>query len=373
MHKDYICRLSLIRENSMRLRAIPFVQHGNEMYVAVMSAKDLVAKTKVDIWRPNNQTGYQRAPEESRSRAFMRFIASNEISPPTILANVRDSDRKKVRVGDGWLDIPDDVDIWLVDGQHRVRGLQMLLESSDKYADIEVPVVIMLGQSVYQEAKQFVIVNRTQKRVRTDLGERFLQRAVKEEGMATLASKGLMRGIEWVPTAIAVADILNKDDHSVWHNKIKLPNEPKGTTIVSQKSFTDSLKPIVNPPDAPLVGKPEATIAAIVNRYWHAIQELCPVPFDDPASYVIQKTTGVFVLHAILPRVLLKISKDEPTKDDFIRILEKIESLKDEGKWHQDGAFGIMMGQKAFRIITLQLLAELESAYQELNRKEVRR
>lgn len=367
MHKIYIMRLSH-KIRHMRLRALPFVQHGNEMYVAVMSAKDLVAKTKVDIWRLNNQTGYQRAPEETRARAFMRFIASNEISPPAILANIRDSDRKRIRVGDGWLDIPDDVDIWLVDGQHRVRGLQMLLESSEKYADTEIPVVIMLGQPVYQEAKQFVIVNRTQKRVRTDLGERFLQRAVKEEGRTTLVSKGLMRGIEWIPTAIAVADILNIEDHSVWYNKIRLPNEPKGVTIVSQKSFTDSLKPIINPPEAPLAGKPEAVIAAIVNRYWDTIRHLCPIPFDDPVSHVIQKTTGVFVLHAILRRILLKIGKDEPTKSDFIQVLEKIDSLKDAGKWHQDGDFGRMMGQKAFGIIALQLLEELEAAYQELKK-----
>ena len=150
----------------MRVKAWPFEQQGTKMYSAIMAASDLTNRTQVDVWKVKNPDGYQRAPEESRAKAFSRFIAS-EISPPAIVTNIRDKDKDKVKVGDGWLEIPDDVTIWLVDGQHRVRGLQMLLESSDKQAAIEIPVIITLGQTVYEEAKQFVVVNRTQKKVRT--------------------------------------------------------------------------------------------------------------------------------------------------------------------------------------------------------------
>lgn len=353
----------------MRLESLRFEQHGESMYTVVMSAKDLVAKTKVDIWYSNNPEGYQRAPEDSRARSFMRFVASHEISPMAVLANIREEDRSKVKVGDGWIDIPDGVCLWLVDGQHRVRGLQMLLEASDKQAELQIPAIITLGQPLYQEAKQFVIVNRTQKKVRTDLGERFLQRAVKEEGMTNVHNKGLWRGIEWVPTAISVADILNNDEHSVWHNKIRLPNEPKGLTIANQKSFTDSLKPIINPPEGPLSGKPEGVIAAIMNHFWDAIKELCPIPIEDPADHVMQKSTGVFVLHAIMPRVYMKTGKEAPTKNDFVKVLDRIDSLKKAEKWHQDGAYGRMMGQKAFRIMTLELLDELETSSQKVSTK----
>ena len=348
----------------MRIKAWPFEQQGKKMYCAVMAASDLTNKTQVDVWKVNNPDGYQRAPEESRAKAFSRFIAS-EISPPALVTNIREKDKDKVKVGDGWLEIPEDVTIWLVDGQHRVRGLQMLLESSDKQAAIEIPVIITLGQSVYEEAKQFVIVNRTQKKVRTDLGERFLQRAVKEEGLVNLINKGMMRGIEWIPTAIAVADLLYKNEQSVWYNKIRLPNEPRGNTSVSQKSFTDSLKPLINP-DGPLAGKPEDTIAAIINRYWDAIHEVCPVPFDDAESYVMQRTMGVFVLHSILPRILIKLRIDEPTKDDFLVLLNKMNSMKNQNKWHKEGEFGRLAGQKGFALVKIDLLGELEAAYQEI-------
>src|SRR5437899_10709746 len=112
----------------------------------------------------------------------------------------------------------------------------------------------MVGESVYEEAKQFVVVNKSQKTVRTDLGERFLQKAVKQEGMSNLLTKGYVRNIEWIPTAIDVVDALSNDHHSIWHNKIRLPNEPKGTNIVSQKAFSDPLKRLLKE-DAIYIGR----------------------------------------------------------------------------------------------------------------------
>ena len=350
----------------MKINVLPFVQHGKTMYVGKISARDLASRAKVDVWKANNQEGYQRLPEPTRAKAFMRFIAS-EISPPAVLANIREKDSKKVKVKDDWLDIPDGVTLWLVDGQHRCAGTDMLMQTTDKDYDIEFPIVIMLGDSVYEEAKQFVLINMSQKKVRTDLGERFLQRAVKQEGRINIQNKIMLRGIEWVPAAIEVADYLIKNNHSVWHNKIKLPNEPKGKTVVNQKSFTDSLKPVINP-DGQLAGKPIPTISAVVNQYWDAIKETCPKAFEEPENYVLQKTTGVFVLHAILERLLRKMGKDEPDKDDFAKMLEKMPSMKSHEKWLKDGEFGNMMGQKGFAIIKAQLLEELEDASQKIKK-----
>lgn len=344
----------------MKMQVVAFSQHGKTMYVGKISAKDLSGRAKVDVWRANNQEGYQRLPEPTRARAFMRFIAA-EVSPPAILANIRNEDAKKVTIKDDHLEIPDDVTLWLMDGQHRFAGIEMLTQSTDKDYNIEFPIVIMLGETVYEEAKQFVLVNMSQKKVRTDLGERFIQRAVKQEGRLNIQNKMMLRGIEWIPTAIEVADYLVKDLHSVWYNKIKLPNEPKGKTVVNQKSFTDSLKPVIHP-DGQLAGKSTATIASIINQYWEAIKEKCPTPFENPQNFVMQKTTGVFVLHGLLERVLRKIGKDESQKKDFITLLEKMPSIKNPDKWLIDGEFGMMMGQKGFTMIKAQLLEELEEA-----------
>lgn len=345
----------------MKVRAIPFKQHGMTMYSAVLTAKDLASQTKVDVWHPTNEDGYQRDVSLPRAKKFGSYITT-EISPPAILANIRESDKDSIKYENGRLEIPEGIPLWLVDGQHRVAGLRELLSvSGEKYQDIELPVVIMVGQTVYNEAKQFVIVNNSQKRIRTDLGERFLQKMAKVEGRDNLVNKGI-RNIEWTPTAIEIVDQLNNDDHSTWHNLIKLPNEPKGLTIVSQKAFSDSLKPLLKE-DGRYFRKSASHVAPILNRYWEAIKEICPEPFAEPENYVMLKTTGVVTLHSILPRIVQTIGTDSPQKSDFVKILSKIDSIRDSSKWQSpDGEYSRMTGQKGFLIIKMELLDELESA-----------
>ncbi|MFY9301280.1 MAG: DGQHR domain-containing protein [Candidatus Nitrosotenuis sp.] len=343
----------------MKVRAIPFKQHGITMYNAVLTAKDLASQTKVDVWHPTNEDGYQRDVSLPRAKKFGNYITT-EVSPPAILANIRTEDKDATKYENGKLEIPENVLLWLVDGQHRVAGLRELLAvSGEKYQDIELPVVIMVGQSLHQEAKQFVIVNNSQKRIRTDLAERFLQKLVKVEGLDSLVNKGI-RNIEWTPTAIAIVDQLNNDDHSIWHNLIKLPNEPKGPTIVSQKAFSDSLKPLLKD-DGKYFRKNASYVTPILNRYWEAIKEVYPEPFAEPENYVMLKTTGVVTLHAILPRIVQIIGIDSPQKSDFVKILSKMDSIKNNSKWQSpNGEYSRMTGQKGFLIIKMDLLDELE-------------
>ena len=73
----------------MQIKAIPFNQSGTTMYTAVMSANDLVTHTKVDVWHPTNEDGYQRAISLPRAKKFARYVATEESSPPALLANIR--------------------------------------------------------------------------------------------------------------------------------------------------------------------------------------------------------------------------------------------------------------------------------------------
>lgn len=332
------------------------------MYSAVMSAKDLVDQYKVDVWHPTNEDGYQRAISPTRAKQFGRYVASGEISPPAIIVNIRSVDKDKITYEQGELEIPEDVIIWLVDGQHRVAGLEDLIFSAgEKYESLEFSVVVMVGQEVYEEAKEFVVINNSQKRVRTDLGERFLQKQAKIEGIEKLLQKGV-RNIEWVPTAIEVVDTLNNDPHCVWYNKIRLPNEPKGITIVSQKAFSDSLKPLLKE-DGRYFGRSSASVAPILRNYWEAIQQIFPEAFEESEKYVIMKTTGVFSLHGILPRVVQAIGNDEPKTTDFVSMLRNIPTLSDVEKWSSpDGEYSRMTGQKGFLIIKLDLLGEIQES-----------
>ncbi|MCS7369519.1 MAG: hypothetical protein NDF57_07395, partial [archaeon GBS-70-058] len=158
------------------------------------------------------------------------------------------------------------------------------------------------------EAKQFVIINKTQKGVRTDLAERHLQQAVLREGYAKLKMdmeegrlpRAIFGDIEWRPRAVEIADELNKNS-AVWKERIKAPNvyQPKAT--VSQKSFTDSLEQFLTHPD--FRDLPKDLQIKILENYWMAIRDIMKDAFIRPEDYLVQKTTGVFVFNGLLPTV----------------------------------------------------------------------
>ena len=335
----------------MRLRVVPFVQHGKTMYVGKISAGELLGSAKADVWTSNSE-GYQRAAEPMRSKAFMRFV-TDEVSPPAILANIRDTDAKKVSEKDGFLHIPDGVTLWLVDGQHRFAGIGML---DERLHDLEFPIVIMVGGSVYDEAMQFVLVNAFQKKIRTDLGEIFLQRAGRM-GAADMPHRASLRDIEWIPTAIGVSDLLARDSNSVWYGKIKLPNRPKEMTTVNQKSFIDSLKPVISP-GGQLAGRPAAEVYEMLKGYWRSVRMLCPQAFDQPQNYVIQKTTGVSVLHWILERIMRKTGSGNLEAKAY-DILGRCPSVNACEMWLKTGKFGVMSGQRGVSAIREELLDEV--------------
>jgi DGQHR domain-containing protein len=373
----------------MKIPALPFQQHGKRMYLGFLKASELAhylksGKIKVDVWTPDNPTGYQRSHSKTRSRMFARFISAKEnISPLTLLLSARGvSDA--LQYSNGFLTIPDGISLYLTDGQHRARGIECAVyEFNANLDDVEVPIVIMPTRDSYEEAKQFVIINKTQKGVRTDLAERHLQQAVLKEGYAKLKMdmeegklpRAIFADIEWRPRAVEIVDELNKNS-DVWKGRIRAPNVHQPTATVSQKSFTDSLEPFLTHPD--FKDLPKDVQIKILENYWMAIRDIMKDAFIAPEDYLVQKTTGVFVFNGLLPTVA-KYCKDPNTgkyeltyakfKDVFSKI-SKSEFLQAESWKASQKRRGIIGGkvaqmgtsQKSFSVLRDILTKELEDA-----------
>lgn len=383
----------------VKIKAIPLTQHGKQMYLGIMRATELCdglssGRIKVDVWTPDNPDGYQRKHSKTRSRAFGRFIADkSNISPAAFLFSIR-GDSNLLQYSNGYLTIPDDVTIWLTDGQHRGKGIEYIIrELNLNLEDFEIPIVILPTRDAYEEAKQFVIINKTAKGVRTDLAERYLQRAVSHEGYAKLRMdikegrlpRAIFADIEWRPRAVEIADELNKNS-PVWQGRIRAPNISQPTATVSQKSFTDSLKPMLTHPD--FKDLPKDVQVKILDNYWMAIRDTIKAAFSSPGDYVIQKTTGVFVFNGVLPTVA-KYCKDpntgkyELTYAKFKEIFSKIsdsEWLRAESWQAARKRLGIVGGkvaqmgtsQKSFSVLMDIFVAELENAMEETEEVKAR-
>jgi len=134
--------------------------------------------------------------------------------------------------------------------------------------------------------------------------------------------------------------------------------------VVTQGAFSTSLEPILK---AYLFeGKPVQGIASAVGNYWDAIKELCEAAFENPDSYAIQKTTGVFVLHKIFPRVV-EFCRDEKgnlvlTKNQIEAVLNGLSFMNSEYWDSQNGEAGRRgTSRKAFAGLALEALEILEA------------
>lgn len=242
----------------MQLNVMEITQNGTKLYVCTMSARELLSNSnvKVDYYSADTNDGYQRKPSFTRAKDFARYIKNAKgICPNSVLINIRGEigNFKPISSSYGALTLPDDTVFWIVDGQHRIEGLRELIKLDKAFSDFPCVVILMTANSEYEEAKQFMIINKTQKGVRPDLAERFIARMAKREGTKELLNmpKATIRDIEWRPRATDIVDILNNeisDDtdsnfyENPWYKKIQLPNEPRGTNTISQSALEDSLK-----------------------------------------------------------------------------------------------------------------------------------
>lgn len=87
---------------------------------------------------------------------------------------------------------PNDRDLYVVDGQHRIAALAKLVEQDpDKWRTYQVPFVCMIGATEMEEMRQFYVVNSAAKSVRTDLALDLLKQQAENDPdlMASLVER----------------------------------------------------------------------------------------------------------------------------------------------------------------------------------------
>jgi DGQHR domain-containing protein len=331
----------------MRLPAFEIEQNGKKFYAGYMLAQQLCdgKRVKADAWSPGNREGYQRKLDLVRARLFTKYVANpDNISPPAVLLSVRESVEFKSKDGKyGILSIPDSSILYEVDGQHRIEGLREAVKRDQIDSDFALPVIIIcpvkLGEREatnprFCEAKQFVVINRTQKTVRSDLSDRFIARLAPEQRQE-LEVLGAVETLERTQVAVQIADKLTNKARSPWEGRIKLPGKRGGG--VSQRAFTNSLEPVLKDPILKTLEYDELIDA--LDQYWTAWRNLCPKAFDEPQHHVIQKTTGLSVLHELFIEAakLLKSRHKDWTQDNFYEVLDKMTRGVSDEFWHSRG------------------------------------
>jgi DGQHR domain-containing protein len=345
---------------------VPTEQDNIKLFVGVGKAKDLIRLTTVDSYNPNlsptdEHQGYQRPPERGRITRIGRYLIEEQGSglfPTAVLLASRIPlvyDKKE-----GTITVTSDSKLQIVDGQHRLAGLQYAIEEKKdkRFENYSIPFVVMVTPERLVEMTQFRIVNGTAKSVRTDLVNMILTATYKGTKRNDIPDKD-----KWKVVVSNVVDRLAKNPESPWRNNITLPGElatrKDEGKIIRATSFITSLHPVyvwlkeasgILNDHCSTIDEEIDYMYRIVADYWKALQRVVPDAFEAPEDYVIQKTPGLFSLHKLLRRLLANMYNGRRSfdTDTFEEFLNEGSEIKDSDFWLSSAgrasAFGSMKG-----------------------------
>lgn len=310
----------------MKIPVIKCTQKGTTLYIGKMTIESLLQMGITTEWDPNlgwnlEEQGYQRAPMEKHYKRIATFLINEKdpLLPTCALLSAREEKYgmlnfmpvSKSDADFGYLEIPEDRLLFIVDYQHRWRGFKYAIEEKEHSSlnNFAVPVVIMANAHIYEEIRQFYLINSKQKRVDTDLALALMQTmadAANEIELINLAGPGKRYRIRATRLTFRLAALAK----GTWAGRIQEPNmPPKPEQVASPKSFADSLRPILSN-RCPLHTLPDDTLLQYIVNYWKGIEILMPKAFAQPANYAIQKTPGLFSMHIVAAKRIFPLCQE---------------------------------------------------------------
>jgi DGQHR domain-containing protein len=300
---------------SLVFPAIRFQQRNTPMYIAVVTVGDL-DHFSVALWNPESvegRRGYQRKLDKGRVEKIARYSERRDaIMPVAGLLNIREKNALKFR--NGILTVPDGVHAYVVDMQHRMKGLILAKDNKLIQRSFPFPVVFTEGLSHLDEAAQFYIINTKAKKMDVALTRRLLIENDRVKDIAEVKP--------WEVPAVRITIALNKKiQGNPWFGAIRQPNEEKLLShVATEKSFVSSLRNLL----IRKRGVNAERVARSLAAFWTAIRANIPDAFNEPKIYLIQKTAGIFAFNFfIAPRILYKYSDKE-----FVERLSGLKKLR---------------------------------------------
>lgn len=284
-------------------------------------------------------TGYQHPVSPSALTHLVQDLAAGRVDlPRPILLNLRElagtelSDERGARARF----TPGESALHVIDGQTRVEALRRLIEQDpETWSAREVPFSCILGAPEQEELEYFLFVQAS-KGMATDLAAQELRRAGSEVALPGEPA--------WVAPAQSLAGRLA--ERAPWLGRVKFAGQPRGQTTINADSFASSIRPVLRSTFFSELRR--ADQARVLEAYWLAIAELLPQAFAEPQDFALQKTTGAYALHTLLPSVIERVRSEGNSPSDPAAYLEILRPTLDalEG---QTTAGGVARGLDFWR------------------------
>ena len=382
--------------NLNKIRITKFSQNQTDLISAVLPFKLINELSEVKIY--GKPDGYQRKPNRIHFTKVKNYITSNLNNfkfPTSIILGVNDNVFSKELLKEDdcgfYLDFSSntiDKIFRIVDGQHRIEGLKLVVETNPDINDFLLPVLIILSNEKKKstELEIFTTINSTAKRISVDLAELAKHSYQIKEGQVN--QDEIIKFI-CIETAY---NLKARDDRSIWSNAIKFDIHSEITIgIVGVTMFTESITAIVEKYiDKTLVKsfitgnkmddlisycqQSAATIADDLDNVWNIIikakwkncfteeivknddNELVKIFYSK--NYYIQQTMGVKALNIIYSECIKKYSFGDKAYNEFNKIVQ--ESTVTVSDWKKGSKFAGLSSESGFTKVRKIIKNELQ-------------
>lgn len=327
---------------SIQIPAFQLIQNKIPMLVFVTTVKMIYERFDVSQRVDDKKLGYQRSFSKTRIKEIKNYINQEQgIIPNSILVNI-DEGKFDYQENDNLLILEDTNSLGLIiDGQHRVNGCY------DANPDFPLMVIATLGLSVKDQAKLFVIINKTQKGVPTSL---YLDLMNLLEGEIEDFDG---EGVTAERRAREIAIRLNETDESPLYELIRTTGE--AGFGISLNEFVTQIRDYVEPKTGKLASLGFEQQYKVFEIYFRSVKAVFLEEWNDPKSYIL-KTVGFGGLMAAFYEVFnLVMQKYQMfNTENTIKLLLSIQDFKFD-KDNLPGGAGFKAQEKVGDMIVSKL------------------
>ncbi len=379
----------------MKFPIIEYKQN-NYHFISTVLPFDLINSSSETLVYGKNLGGYQREPDGLHFNRIKNYILKDNkfLFPTSIILGV-DSELIKsfiiVENGISYIDFSDIKSkmFRIVDGQHRLRGLEEAAKTNPALKELPLSVNILCTppNSKSLEMEIFGNINSKSKRIKVDLIElaRYEYHIIEKSINSSEINEHL---------SIRVAFNLNenKDPLNVWENAIKFGiHDDEKIGIIGVNAFRESIKSIVSSylinnrgisslQDGELIEKTKSASSEIedfILQAWKIVFEKWPSCFDISQeqidfdleikkfhyknNYYIQKTLGAKSINGLLGNIISENDDkiDFSSLELFKAILSESDTVTTD--WEIGNTFSGYSSESGFAKVAKIIKGELKS------------
>lgn len=320
----------------------------------------LINNTEVKVFDPISFKGYQRKIDTKHMLEIVSYITSSEENfyfPSSIICTCND-------------DYYNNSHLRIVDGQHRVEAFRYIKHSNEaiykKIENMQLPVIILENPKIEIEVNTFITINKKTKKVDTSLAYVLRNMIINKNNPSEMQTHFK----EYL--AVELADKINKNENSIWFNKILYEGNVKyNVQTISLNAFVKSTRKVIaslckknlielNWKSIEEINTIVENLVSLTDSIWLNIKRKFSNIFDSDNIEDLSIIMGSIGYSSINRCVSFYINNN--SFSDFNDLLNKIPHFINslvlkEKDWYQGGLYSKFSSESGYSIIAKELLA----------------